>query len=90
MADQLALLADPVFKSAANGVSGSFLLSWVGAVAYAFRIYFDFSGYSDMAVGISRMFNVELPVNFASPHKAVNIIDFWRSWHFSLSAFLRD
>jgi len=90
LADNLALLASPVFDSAANGMEPSFYAAWCGAVAYSFQIYFDFSGYSDMAVGLSRLFNVELPINFASPYKATSIIDFWRRWHISLSSFLRD
>src|SRR6185295_4237272 len=63
---------------------------WGGALAYTFQLYFDFSGYSDMAIGLSRMFGVRLPLNFDSPYKAVNIIDFWRRWHMTLSRFLRD
>jgi len=64
--------------------------AWGGALAYTLQLYFDFSGYSDMAIGLSRMFNIELPLNFNSPYKAVNIIDFWRRWHMTLSRFLRD
>jgi alginate O-acetyltransferase complex protein AlgI len=90
LADNLALVASPVFDSAAQGGEPALLAAWAGAVAYAFQIYFDFSGYSDMAVGLSRLFNVELPVNFASPYKAGSIIEFWRRWHISLSSFLRD
>ena len=66
------------------------LEAWGGALAYTFQLYFDFSGYSDMAIGLSLMFGVRLPVNFDSPYKAVNIIDFWRRWHMTLSRFLRD
>jgi D-alanyl-lipoteichoic acid acyltransferase DltB (MBOAT superfamily) len=68
----------------------SFDLAWTGALAYTFQLYFDFSGYSDMAVGISLMFGVFLPLNFNSPYKATSIIDFWRRWHMTLSQFLRD
>jgi alginate O-acetyltransferase complex protein AlgI len=57
---------------------------------YTFQIYFDFSGYSDMAIGLSRMFGINLPLNFNSPYKAVNIVEFWRRWHMTLSRFLRD
>ena len=64
--------------------------AWGGALAYTVQLYFDFSGYSDMAIGLSRLFGVELPFNFNSPYKATNIIDFWRRWHMTLSAFLRD
>jgi len=68
----------------------SFEQAWIGALAYTFQLYFDFSGYSDMAIGISLMFGIFLPLNFNSPYKAASIIDFWRRWHMSLSQFLRD
>src|ERR1700730_8532991 len=68
----------------------SFAQAWIGALAYTFQLYFDFSGYSDMAIGISLMFGVFLPLNFNSPYKATNIVDFWRRWHMTLSQFLRD
>ena len=64
--------------------------AWIGALAYTFQLYFDFSGYSDMAIGISLMFGIFLPLNFNSPYKATSIIDFWRRWHMTLSQFLRD
>ena len=64
--------------------------AWSGVLAYTLQIYFDFSGYSDMAVGLSLMFGVQLPLNFDSPYQARNIIDFWRRWHMTLSRFLRD
>ena len=68
----------------------SFDQAWIGALAYTFQLYFDFSGYSDMAIGISLMFGICLPLNFNSPYKARNIIEFWRRWHMTLSRFLRD
>lgn len=68
----------------------SLLVAWGGVLAYAFQLYFDFSGYSDMAIGLSRMFGIQLPLNFASPYKAGNLIEFWRRWHMTLSRFLRD
>jgi alginate O-acetyltransferase complex protein AlgI len=68
----------------------SLLLAWGGVLAYAFQLYFDFSGYSDMAIGLSRLFGVRLPLNFDSPYKACNIAEFWRRWHMTLSRFLRD
>jgi alginate O-acetyltransferase complex protein AlgI len=68
----------------------SLLVAWGGVLAYAFQLYFDFSGYSDMAIGLSRLFGIRLPLNFHSPYKAVNIIEFWRRWHVTLSRFLRD
>src|ERR1700738_4595310 len=64
--------------------------AWIGALAYTFQLYFDFSGYSDMAIGISLMFGIFLPVNFNSPYKAASIVEFWRRWHMTLSQFLRD
>ena len=63
--------------------------AWTGVLAYTLQLYFDFSGYSDMAIGLSRMFGVDLPLNFASPYKATSIIEFWRRWHITLSRFLR-
>lgn len=90
IADTFAIYATPVFDSSAAGVSINFLEAWGGALAYTFQLYFDFSGYSDMAIGLARMFGIKLPLNFHSPYKAVNIIDFWRRWHITLSRFLRD
>ncbi len=90
LADGIAPFASPVFAIAADGGTLTFLEAWGGALAYTFQLYFDFSGYSDMAIGISRLFGVKLPLNFDSPYKAVNIIEFWRRWHMTLSRFLRD
>ena len=73
-----------------GGASPSFDQAWIGALAYTFQLYFDFSGYSDMAIGISLMFGIFLPLNFNSPYKATSIVDFWRRWHMTLSQFLRD
>ncbi|HEY8025696.1 MAG TPA: MBOAT family O-acyltransferase [Burkholderiaceae bacterium] len=87
-ADTLASFADPVFGAASHGIMMGETSSWIGVLAYALQLYFDFSGYSDMAVGLSLMFNIELPINFNSPYKAGNIIEFWRRWHISLSQFL--
>jgi D-alanyl-lipoteichoic acid acyltransferase DltB (MBOAT superfamily) len=64
--------------------------AWLGALGYTLQLYFDFSGYSDMAIGLGLMFGILLPVNFASPYKSANIIEFWRRWHISLSRFLRN
>lgn len=64
--------------------------AWIGALAYSFQLYFDFSGYSDMALGVARLFGIRLPLNFNSPYKADSITDFWRRWHMTLSRFLRD
>jgi alginate O-acetyltransferase complex protein AlgI len=89
-ADMAAVPADTVYNAAAAGNGLSALDAWGGAFAYAFQIYFDFSGYSDMAIGLALMFGVTLPVNFLSPYKATGFIDFWRRWHITLSRFLRD
>ncbi|KAI5916680.1 MBOAT family protein [Thauera sp. 2A1] len=88
IADNLAGYAAPVFHPQAE--SPSLLIAWGGALAYTFQLYFDFSGYSDMAIGLSRLFGVKLPLNFNSPYKAWNITEFWRRWHMTLSRFLRD
>lgn len=90
LADGISPYADAIFKAADAGVSPSFSEAWLAAVAYTMQLYFDFSGYSDMAIGLSWMFNVKLPFNFNSPYRATNISDFWRRWHMSLSQFLRD
>ncbi|HET7886832.1 MAG TPA: MBOAT family protein [Bradyrhizobium sp.] len=87
------VLADgiqPLVALAFHQASPSFDQAWIGALAYTFQLYFDFSGYSDMAIGISLMFGIFLPLNFNSPYKATNIIEFWRRWHMTLSQFLRD
>jgi alginate O-acetyltransferase complex protein AlgI len=90
IADSLAQFATPVFAATGDGITLTFFEAWVGALAYTFQLYFDFSGYSDMAIGLARMFGVKLPLNFHSPYKATSIIDFWRRWHMTLSRFLRD
>ncbi len=90
LADPISTYADPVFHAAATGQAIGPMIAWVGAIAYTLQIYFDFSGYSDMAVGLSMLFGIHLPINFNSPYKARNIIEFWRRWHMTLSQFLRD
>ena len=80
----------PLVSLAFGPSSPSFDHAWIGALAYTFQLYFDFSGYSDMAIGISLMFGIFLPLNFDSPYKATSIVDFWRRWHMTLSQFLRD
>ncbi|MBB5352636.1 D-alanyl-lipoteichoic acid acyltransferase DltB (MBOAT superfamily) [Haloferula luteola] len=91
IADYLARTSTPLFDLAASGdrslTCGE---AWAATLAYALQIYFDFSGYSDMAIGSARLFGIKLPVNFHSPYKAVSVIDFWRRWHITLSRFLRD
>ena len=87
------LLANPcgfAADAAFNAGSVDVLDAWIGALAYAFQIYFDFSGYSDMAIGLGLMFGFVFPKNFNSPYLAESITDFWRRWHISLSTWLRD
>ncbi|MGC1664951.1 MAG: MBOAT family protein [Bradyrhizobium sp.] len=90
IADNLAQFVSPVFAhlDAGGGVTTSW--AWLAILSYTLQIYFDFSGYSDMAVGLALLFGIRLPVNFRSPYKATSIIDFWRRWHITLSRFLRD
>jgi D-alanyl-lipoteichoic acid acyltransferase DltB (MBOAT superfamily) len=90
LADTLALFATPVFEAAEQGHLISTAAAWGGALAYTFQLYFDFSGYSDMAIGLGLLFGIRLPLNFNSPYKATDIADFWRRWHMTLSRFLRD
>jgi alginate O-acetyltransferase complex protein AlgI len=90
IADEMAIYANPIFDAALTGQTIGFIDGWGAAFAYTFQLYFDFSGYSDMAIGLARMFGISLPVNFFSPYKASNIIEFWRRWHMTLSRFLRD
>jgi D-alanyl-lipoteichoic acid acyltransferase DltB (MBOAT superfamily) len=90
IADNLAQFVSPVFAhlDAGGGVTTSW--AWLATLSYTLQIYFDFSGYSDMAIGLALMFGIRLPVNFRSPYKALSIVDFWRRWHITLSRFLRD
>ena len=73
-----------------SGVNLSFFEAWSVILSYAMQLYYDFSGYTDMAIGSALLFNIKLPINFNSPYKALNIQDFWRRWHITLSRFLRD
>jgi alginate O-acetyltransferase complex protein AlgI len=90
IADGIGRYVSPVFTAAESGQVLTFLEAWAGALAYTFQLYFDFSGYSDMAIGLARVFGINLPLNFNSPYKAVSIIDFWRRWHMTLTRFLKD
>ncbi len=90
LADSIAVYADPVFDVVASGAAVTILDAWAATFAFGFQIYFDFSGYSDMAIGLALLFGIRLPLNFNSPYKAASIIDFWRRWHMTLSQFLRD
>lgn len=90
IADSMAVYATPVFHAAETGAPIGLIDGWGAALSYTFQLYFDFSGYTDMATGLALMFGIRLPVNFLSPYKAASIIDFWRRWHMTLSRFLRD
>src|SRR5260370_20245036 len=87
IADQLAVFVDPVFAEAGTY---SPLTVWSAVIAYSLQIYCDFSGYSDMAIGVSKIIGIDLPENFNMPYLAVSPVDFWRRWHISLSNWLRD
>ena len=90
LADGLAAIATPLFDGAAGGRALTFAEGWIAAAAYTFQLYFDFSGYSDMAIGLALLFGFVLPFNFNAPYKSTSIRDFWRRWHMTLSRFLRD
>lgn len=90
VADTIAPWATQVFWAVGEGKPVSLVAGWIGALAYTFQLYYDFSGYSDMAIGTARLFGIRLPLNFNSPYQATSISDFWRRWHMTLSRFLRD
>lgn len=90
LADGIAPYASPVFEAAASGQEIDLVAGWLGALAYTFQLYFDFSAYSDMAIGSARCFGIRFPKNFFSPYESLSIIEFWRRWHMTLSRFLRD
>jgi D-alanyl-lipoteichoic acid acyltransferase DltB (MBOAT superfamily) len=90
LADNLVPCADAVFGAAEHGAILGTASAWTGVLAYTLQIYFDFSGYSDMAIGLALLFGLRLPINFDSPYKSRSIIEFWRRWHMTLSAWLRD
>lgn len=90
IADQMMPYTDAAFGLVAQGAVPFFWEAWLGILAFIVQIYYDFSGYSEMAIGLGLMFNLRLPVNFASPYQAVNISDLWRRWHITLSQFLRE
>lgn len=89
LADSFAPYANLVFDNA-PALPVTMAEAWLGALAYTLQIYFDFSGYSDMAIGLSLLIGIRLPINFNSPYKSASIVEFWRRWHISLSRFLRD
>jgi alginate O-acetyltransferase complex protein AlgI len=90
LGDNVAIGADLAFNAADHGAQLSMASAWIGTIAYTLHIYFDFSGYSDMAIGLALLFGLRLPINFNSPYKSTSIIDFWRRWHITLSSWLRD
>jgi len=90
LGDPLAEYANPVFQAAAEGEVVSVAEAWQGTLGFTFQIYFDFSGYTDMALGLALLFGIVLPQNFDVPYRAASLQDFWRRWHMTLSRFLRD
>ena len=90
IADSLAGIVDTTFSTATTQGALDFTSSWLAAFAFSWQIYFDFSGYSDMAIGLSMMFGFNLPINFNAPYRANSLREFWQRWHMTLSRFLRD
>tara|TARA_R110002049_G_scaffold285698_2_gene466851 strand:+ start:72445 stop:73989 length:1545 start_codon:yes stop_codon:yes gene_type:complete len=90
LADRIAPYVQDAFGAVESGADPSLIFAWQAVIGYGLQLYFDFSGYCDMAIGAARMLGIELPVNFASPYKSRNISEFWRRWHITLSQFLRD
>jgi len=88
IADALAGAVNPIFRLSSLELSSS--LAWIGAIGYTFQIYFDFSGYTDMAIGLARMMGFRLPENFNNPYVSKSITEFWRRWHITLSSWFRD
>ncbi len=90
LADNLAGFSDPIFALSKEAAGMDMLTAWLGPVTFSFQIYFDFSGYTDMAIGLALLFGIRLPMNFHSPYRSGSIIEFWRRWHITLSRWLRD
>jgi alginate O-acetyltransferase complex protein AlgI len=88
LADHFGLLVSPAYDAVAAGEPVDFFLAWQAAVSFKLQLYFDFSGYSEMALGSARLFGIQLPLNFNSPYRALNVVDFWRRWHMTLTRFL--
>jgi D-alanyl-lipoteichoic acid acyltransferase DltB (MBOAT superfamily) len=88
IADNVSYVSDPVFDAAAHGATLGAAAAWIGVLSYTVQLYFDFSGYSDMAIGAARMFGLLLPLNFHSPLRATSIIEYWRRWHMTLNRFM--
>jgi alginate O-acetyltransferase complex protein AlgI len=89
-ADSFAVYSDSLFEGVKVGEAPQLTASWLGALAYTFQMYFDFSGYSDMAVGISLIFGIMIPINFNSPFKATSVIEYWQRWHISLTKYINE
>lgn len=90
LADSIGVYADAGYAMLKSGQSLDTASAWITIISYSIQLYFDFSAYSDMAIGFARMFGIQLPLNFFSPYKSSSIIDFWRRWHITLSRFLKD
>lgn len=88
IANQVGLVADEIFSTNTNQLSPS--LAWIGIIAYTLQIFFDFSGYSDMAIGLGKMFGFKLPINFNYPYISRSVTEFWRRWHITLGGWFRD
>ena len=79
-----------MYELVGNGEQVQYFDIWFAAIGFSFQLYFDFSGYADMAIGLARMFNINLPINFDSPYRALDRFDFWRRWHISFTTFMRQ
>ncbi|MDE3061345.1 MAG: MBOAT family protein, partial [Pseudomonadota bacterium] len=90
LADNLAALSDPIFALSTHAQALDIYSAWLAAIGFSFQIYFDFSGYSDMAIGLALLFGIHFPMNFNSPYQAASIINFWHRWHMTLSRWLKD
>jgi alginate O-acetyltransferase complex protein AlgI len=90
LADSFSEIADPIFASTEKGHSPMLVEAWIGALAYPLQLYFDFSAYSEMAIGVALLFNIYLPLNFNSPFKATNVIEYWQRWHMSLTRYIYE
>jgi D-alanyl-lipoteichoic acid acyltransferase DltB (MBOAT superfamily) len=90
LGDPLSEYVNPVFLAAAQGKAPTVIEAWSATLGFSFQIYFDFSGYTDMALGLALLFGIVLPQNFDAPYRATSLQDFWRRWHMTLSRFLRD
>ena len=90
LADGIAPFVNPSFDAAGQGMGVGVAEGWIGTLSYTLQLYFDFSGYSDMAIGLALLMGITFPLNFNSPYKALSLVEFWRRWNMTLSRFLRD